>query len=118
MALLTPWIYVVVPGIALHELSHAAVGRRYGDVAIDWTRPVVELDWNDEVPVWGVFGFFLAPLLAGGLASFALAVVLPIASPPVAAWLLVNWLLLAGPSVLDVRELVAVLAEYRPNMAE
>jgi hypothetical protein len=110
MAVLAPWIFVLVPGIAIHELAHALVGRRYGDVDVEWTRPRVRMDWADRVPVWGIFGFFLAPLPVGGLVAFALPVVLP--AVPVAAdiWLVLNWVLLAGPSVLDVRELVLVLA--------
>lgn len=110
MALAAPWVYVVVPGVALHELAHAAVGQRYGDVTIDWTRPAVEVDWNDRVPVWAVFAYFLAPLPVGGLVAFALAVVLPLAPPTVAIWLVLNWVLLAGPSIFDVVGLVSALA--------
>jgi hypothetical protein len=109
MALTAPWIYLLIPGIALHELAHALIGRRYGDVEIDWTRPHVRIDWNDRVPVWGIFGFFLGPFIPGGLAAFALAVVLPVTPVEVDVWLVLNWILLAGPSVLDVRELVLVL---------
>jgi hypothetical protein len=111
MELAAPWIYVLVPGIALHELAHAVAGSRYGDVEVDWTRPVVDVNWNDTVPVWGVFAFFLAPLVAGGIAAFAFAFGLGLAPTAVDVWLIANWLLLAGPSVLDVRGLVAVLVE-------
>lgn len=109
MAVVAPWIYVLVPGIALHELAHAVAGSRYGDVEVDWTRPVVDVDWNDTVPVWGVFAFFLAPLVVGGLVAFALPFAFALDPAAVDVWLIVNWLLLAGPSVLDVRGLVATL---------
>lgn len=110
MAVLAPWVYLVVPGIAIHELVHAAVGRRYGDVRVDWTRPHVEMDWPNEVPVWGVVGFYLGPMMVGGLCAFALPVVLPLVPAWADAWLLVNWFLLAGPSVLDGRGLAYALA--------
>ena len=109
MAVVAPWIYVLLPGVALHELAHALVGRRYGAVSVDWTRPVVDVDWNDRVPVWGLFGFFLAPLVAGGLVAFALPFAFPVVPATVDVWLVANWLLLAGPSVLDVRGLVLTL---------
>lgn len=109
MAIVAPWIFVLVPGIAIHELAHARVGRRYGDVDVDWTRPHVRIEWDDSVPVWGIFGFFLAPIALGGLAAFAVPAALAIAPTAVDVWLVLNWFLLAGPSVLDVRELVHVL---------
>jgi|GEM_PF-3313801 len=110
MALCTPWVYLVIPGVAIHELAHAAVGRRYGTVSIDWTTPCVEMDWPDAVPVWGVVGFFLAPMCVGGCVAFALPLVFPLVPVWADVWLLVNWLLLAGPSALDARGLVATLA--------
>lgn len=111
MTVATPWVYLLVPGIALHELAHAAVGRRYGAIEIDWTRPHVDVDWNDEVPVWGVVGFFLAPLILGGFVSFTLPALFPVAPTAVDAWLVINWLLLAAPSVLDVLGLLAAIGE-------
>lgn len=110
MEFAAPWVYLLVPGIAVHELAHAWIGQRYGAVEIDWTRPRVRIDWDERVPVWGIFGFFLAPLFVGGLTAFAIATIVPIVPPTVAAWISINWLLLAGPSVVDVRELVAVLS--------
>lgn len=109
MDVLAPWIFLLLPGVAIHELAHAVVGRRYADVEIDWTVPKVVLDWHDEVPIWGPVGVYLAPLWVGGVTAFALAVVLPMAPPAVVAWLVINWILLAGPSVLDVVTLVAIL---------
>jgi len=109
MAVLAPWIYLLLPGIALHEFAHAWVGRCYGDVAIDWTRPQVHIDWDDGVPVWGVVGFLFAPLVIGGLSAFAIPFLLPIVPTAVEIWLVCNWLLLAGPSVVDVRGLVFIL---------
>jgi hypothetical protein len=110
MAVLAPWVFLVVPGVALHELVHAAAGRRYGAVSVDWTRPHVDVDWPDQVPVWGVVGFYLGPMAVGGLCAFALPVVFPLVPVWVDAWLVVNWVLLAGPSVLDGRGLVYALA--------
>lgn len=110
MEVAAPWVFLLVPGIAIHELAHAVAGRRYGAVEIDWTRPHVDVDWNDTVPVWGVFAFFLAPLVAGGLVAFTLPLAFPIVPAAVDVWLVLNWLLLAGPSVLDVRNLVLTLA--------
>lgn len=110
MSVAAPWVYVLVPGIAIHELAHAVSGRRYGDVEVDWTRPAVDVDWNDTVPVWGAFAFFLAPLIPGGLVAFALPFAFELVPAAVDVWLVANWALLAGPSVLDVRGLVATLA--------
>jgi len=110
MDLTAPWIFLLVPGIAVHELAHARVGRRYGDTDIDWTRPYVRIDWDDSVPVWGIFGFFLAPLVVGGITAFAIPTVLSISPTAVDVWIIINWILLAGPSVLDVRELFLVLS--------
>jgi len=109
MAALAPWIFLLLPGVAIHEWAHALVGRRYADVEIDWTVPKVELDWNDEVPIWGVAGVYLAPVYVGAVAAFGLSVVLPSTPPAVAVWLLINFLLLAGPSVVDVVVLVSIL---------
>jgi len=110
MQIAAPWIYVLLPGVALHELAHVLVGHRYGDVDIDWTRPVVTVDWNDRVPVWGVFGYFLAPLIVGGLTAFVMPLLLPLTPGTIDIWLVANLLLLAGPSALDVRSLVLVLS--------
>ena len=110
MAIAAPWVYLLVPGIAIHELAHVGVGRRYGDVEVDWTRPHVAIEWDESVPVWGVFGFFLAPLLVGGLAAFAVPAALAIAPTTVDIWLVLNWFLLAGPSFVDVRSLILVLS--------
>lgn len=104
-----PWIYVLVPGIALHELAHAVVGRRYGDVQIDWVRAQCSIEWDDTVPGWGVIAFFLAPLVVGGIVALALPVVLPAVPAAVDVWLICNWLLLAGPSIGDLVGLVTGL---------
>lgn len=109
MSVVTPWVYIVVPGIALHELAHAAVGTRYADVAIIWERPHVELDWYDEVTIWGVVATLFAPLVLGGIVAFGLAFVVEAVPAAVAVWLGINWLLLAGPSVGDVVALLALL---------
>ena len=109
MAVLAPWIFILLPGVALHEWAHAVVGRRYADVEIDWSVPKVDLDWDDEVPIWGPVGVYLAPLWLGGVAAFGLAIVLPSTPPALAVWLLINFVLLAGPSVVDVVVLVAIL---------
>lgn len=109
MSAVAPWIFIIVPGIALHELAHAAVGRRYASVTIIWDRPHVELDWHDEVPIWGVVATLFAPLVVGGFAAFALAVVVELVPAVVAVWLAINWLLLAGPSIGDVVALLLIL---------
>lgn len=113
MAVVAPWIYVLVPGIAIHELAHAAVGRRYADVEIVWERPHVDLDWHDEVPIWGVVATLFAPLVVGGFAAFALAAVVEAVPTAVTVWLVINWLLLAGPSVGDVVALLLLLETDR-----
>lgn len=109
MELAAPWVYLLVPGIALHELAHASVGELYADVAIDWTRPHVELDWHDEVPIWGVVATLFAPLVLGGFAALGLAVVIQLVPTAVAIWLGINWLLLAGPSIGDVVALILIV---------
>lgn len=112
LAVLAPWIYLALPGVALHELAHAAAGSLYGDATIDWTVPEVRMDWgSDRVPVWGLFGFFLAPLAVGGVTAFALPLVFPLVPAWVDVWLLINWLLLAGPSVADVWGVVVIMTE-------
>lgn len=110
MEIAAPWVFLFVPGIALHELAHVLGGYRYGDVDVDWTRPHVDIDFEDTIPIWAPFAFFLTPLVVGGLVSFTLPFVLPLAPTAVDAWLVINWVLLAGPSVLDVRGLIALLA--------
>lgn len=104
------------PGPTLHELAHYVVGQRYGDVELDvgLVRSQVSIDWSERVPVWGVFAFFLAPLLLAGVVALAAApfvellVALPFAAK---AWLGVNYLLLGGLSGVDVVELLAVIAD-------
>jgi hypothetical protein len=74
----------------------------------------VHIDWDESVPVWGVVGFCFAPLAVGGLAAFAMPSLLSIVPTAVEIWLVCNWLLLAGPSVVDVRVLVCLLTSgYR-----
>lgn len=109
MQIAAPWVYLIVPGIALHELSHAVAGRRYGAVSVDWTRPAVDIEWNDPVPVWGVVAFYLAPLVTGGLVAIALPLAFGAVPAVVDVWLVLNWILLAGPSVTDVRGLVSAV---------
>jgi len=109
MDVAAPWIYVLLPGVALHELAHAAVGQFWADVEIDWTVPKVILDWDGDVPVLALFATFLAPLWLGGVAALWLAVTLPTTPAPVAVWFVFNWILLAGPSVVDVYSLLSGL---------
>jgi len=109
MAIAAPWVYLLAPGVAIHELAHAVAGQRYGDVEIDWERPQVTIDWNDRIPVWGVFFYFLAPLFVGGATAFAMPKLLAIVPEALTWWLLINWILLAGPSIMDVAHLDAAL---------
>lgn len=106
----TPWVYLVVPGVALHELAHAVVARRWARVSVDWTAPRVTIRWDDAVPAYALFAAFLAPLFVGGAVALALAPVVGTLPDWLAIWVIVNWLLLAGPSVVDVVALLRGLA--------
>ena len=102
------------PGSAVHELAHAAVGRHYGDVRVEWglVRSETVVEWDDEVPIWGAVATLLAPLLLAG----SLALVAPLAIDELAGlpwwaqtYFAVQYVLLAGPSGADVVEVVSLL---------
>jgi len=102
------------PGSAIHELAHAAVGRRYGTVRIEWglVRSETVIEWDDEVPVWGAVATLLAPVLLAGVLALAAPLVLEeLAALPWWAeiYLLVQYALLAGPSGADILEVVSLL---------
>jgi hypothetical protein len=102
------------PGSAAHELAHAAVGRRYGDVRVEWglVRSETVVEWDDEVPVWGVVATLLAPLLLAGTLALAAPLVLEaLAALPwwAQSYLVVQYVLLAGPSGADILEVTSML---------
>lgn len=102
------------PGSAVHEFAHAVVGRRYGDVRVEWglVRSETVVEWDEEVPVWGAVATLLAPLLlAGSLALVAPLVLEQLAGLPWWAqmYLAVQYVLLAGPSGADIAEVVSLL---------
>lgn len=107
------------PGAALHEIAHWIVGRRYGQAVIHWglTRSETRVEWNETVPVWGVVGFYLAPMfLAGGLliVTAPFVSVLGALPPLVQVYLAVQFLVLVGPSWIDISQLVATLLNQPP----
>lgn len=63
------WL-AVLPGVCLHEATHALVGRLFGaHVSVEWRgRPVVTFTWPPGVPNWRVTAAQLAPSLAAPLA--------------------------------------------------
>jgi hypothetical protein len=74
----------------------------------------MHLRWDDTVPVWGIVGFYLAPtLLAGSVLLVTAPFVSILAGLPtlVHVYLAVQFLVLVGPSWIDVSELVATLLE-------
>jgi len=102
------------PGSACHELAHAAVGRRYGDVRVEWglVQSETVVEWDDEVPVWGAVATLLAPLLLSGMLALAAPLVLEeLAVLPwwAKTYLAVQYVLLAGPSGADVVEVISLL---------
>jgi hypothetical protein len=102
------WVlWLLLPGRALHELTHAVVGQRWAAaVAIDWRRPAVSFVW-DDAPYYGVLATHLAPfvlgytvgtvviaaMLFGGLFEVSLLG---------AGWLVANWLYYSFPTRGDL----------------
>lgn len=101
------WIvWLIVPAMILHELTHAAIARRWADVEIDWHAPVVIMHWNDA-PRLAVVAAHLAPLAVGyslGVlgAAAALGGFWPDLSLLAWTWLLGNWLNYTALSVEDL----------------
>jgi len=106
------------PGPALHELAHVIVAAHYATVDIEpgIVRSTVRINWNDgEIPVWGVVLTYTAPIVLGGLLLLSAApFVATIAALPmwVQVYLAVNFVLLAGPSLGDCVELIALLTSH------
>lgn len=100
---------LAAPGLALHELAHAAAAAPVADVEISWRgRPDVEITWTESPSLLRLSLVFMAPVALGGLMLLggALTIDWLAALPwPVQIWLGIQWLVLAGPSLVDLREL-------------
>jgi len=100
---------LAAPGLALHELAHAAAAAPVADVDIDWQgRPEVIIAWTTSPSLLRLSLVFLAPVALGGflLLGGALTIEWLAALPwPVQIWLAIQWVVLAGPSLVDLREL-------------
>lgn len=97
---------VTLPGLLLHELTHAVVARPFVDgITFHWSEIAVSLVWSDERR-WPRICAHLAPLGVGylvGMAAVVSVVVLDMAVHPLAfGWLALQWLLYVGPSPADV----------------
>lgn len=116
---LTPAVWVLVPGIVFHELTHVVVARPWAaETGVDWSgdAPLARMVWPPETPAWAVVAAHLAPVVVGTfIGSFAAATVLndPQAvagvSPSLAGYLALNWLAYALPSPSDVAPVVEVI---------
>jgi len=100
---------LAAPGLALHELAHAAAAAPVADVDIDWRgRPDVVITWTESPSLLRLSLVFLAPVALGGLMLLGSALTIDwlAALPwPVQVWLAIQWIVLAGPSLVDLREL-------------
>lgn len=104
--LVTPWIYLLWPGVILHEFTHYVVASFFGEVEIDWSGTAkAAITFDEDVPLWAVWLTFYAPWVVGGLtAPLALSTLSGFEGPlfALALWLRVNWLLYFGLSVGDL----------------
>lgn len=99
-------VWVFVPGLVLHEVTHAFAARRWADVNIDWTEIRVTMEWNDA-PITAVIGANLLPTIIGyTIGGVALVSISSGVSPKLGAlgwvWLIGNWLIYSMPTRDDI----------------
>lgn len=108
------WL-LVLPGRPLHELAHAAAGRRWAaetDLSLT-PRPEVRFRWEGARP-WQVILAQLAPTLIGlplgAVLVATMAVGLAPALPGVVwLWLFASWLYFSTPTPADLDPVVGLL---------
>jgi len=99
-------LVVFLPGVLLHELTHAVVASPNADVTLVWDAVAVDMAWAPETPRAAVVLAHLAPLLVGWLAGAVLVtghVVLG-AKPNelVMLYVVAQWLLYTVPVLGDL----------------
>ena len=113
------WAYLwllVTPAVPLHELTHAVVARRWGQVrnVSLLGDEAVDIEWGAGTPAWAVRVAHLAPTICGLLLGL---VVLAVVGVPSASWyqgaalwqvgllicVVLNWLVYTYPSPADRR---------------
>lgn len=108
-------VWLLMPAVILHEMTHAIIAERWAEVKIDWSEPVCTIIWPQEPPVGGYLAAFLAPmgigytiaLVLGGAATVGLLPTLPL-------WFLIwaggNWLYYSFPTPSDLSAIGDVIA--------
>lgn len=66
----------LLPGVLLHELTHALVAAPFADVTMLWDAVAVRLDWHPSAPTWARPAAHLAPLAVGWALGAGLLLVL------------------------------------------
>ncbi|MCU4926928.1 hypothetical protein OB905_13215 [Halobacteria archaeon AArc-dxtr1] len=100
-------VWLLVPALPLHELTHAIVAKPWADVEIDWHHPMVIMHW-DDAPPWAILCAHVAPLLIGCLVGSAALFAFAIGFVPelhflVWVWLLGNWFNYTALTLQDLR---------------
>lgn len=123
------WVWRVIwlvslPGVALHELTHAAVAWRWADVSIEWRddtpwylEPALRVrmeNWAVDAPTWAMLGAYLGPLIIGYAAAgvgvwIVLSDVTIALSPVLVVTIGINWLYYTGASVADLAPIVSAI---------
>lgn len=108
-------VYLLLPGIFLHELTHAVLARPYGDVAIDWAEAMVWIEF-DRAPPHAALLALLGPTVIGVpliIATMLLLLYFPpnLSDPVVLFWLAINMVLYAAPSPQDVDSALSVVRD-------
>ncbi len=67
-------LVTLLPGIVLHELSHAAVAWPWSiRTEFEWSsRTAVDIYWVPETPRWAIQAAYLAPLVFGWVGAWGL----------------------------------------------
>ena len=91
-------LWAIMPGIILHEFTHAAVASKWADVEMDWEEVAVRMHWRPGTPRWAIAAAHLAPTVVGwlvGVSVVLLALVGVSVSVPLVLliWLLLQWVL-------------------------
>lgn len=110
-------VWLLMPAVVLHELTHAVIADRWADVEIDWSEPAVWMIWPSETPPLGYLSAFLSPMVIGyavGLLAVGACVIDVFPSLPLWAsiWLGGNWLYYSFPTRSDLSSISDLQRSY------
>lgn len=95
-----------LPGVLLHELTHAVVASPFADVDIVWGAVAVDMEWRPSTPRGAVAIAHLAPLLVGWLTGLVFVVGHVLYQPDLPGlamiFVVVQWLLYTVPVLGDL----------------